>query len=68
MTNLRKRTSSRNTLRVSQPDLFSWYSTPVLNVAPIAVRKLAQRYGITIPHAIVVARLSGLGIETEARQ
>lgn len=68
MTNLRKRTSSRNTLRVSQPDLFSWYSTPVLNVVPIAVRKLAQRYGITIPHALVVARLAGLGIETEARQ
>jgi hypothetical protein len=67
MTNLRKRTSSRNTLRVSHPDLFSWYSAPVLNAAPIAARKLAQRYGITIPHAIIVARLAGLG-GSEARQ
>jgi hypothetical protein len=47
--------------------LFDWRPTPILNVAPIAVRKLAQRYGITVPHAIVVARLAGLGIETEAR-
>jgi hypothetical protein len=68
MTNLRKRASSRNSLRASEPDLFSWRPTPILNVAPIAVRKLAQRYGITVPHAIVVARLAGLGIETEARQ
>jgi hypothetical protein len=48
--------------------LFDWSPTPILNVVPISVRKLARRYGITIPHAIVVARLSGLGIETEARQ
>lgn len=48
--------------------LFDWRPAPVLNVAPIAARKLAQRYGITVPHAIVVARLAGLGIETEARQ
>jgi hypothetical protein len=64
---VRKRLSCRNSLRASQPDLFSWRPTPILNVAPIAVRKLAQRYGITVPHAIVVARLAGLGIETEAR-
>lgn len=65
---VRKRLSCRNSLRASQPDLFSWRPTPILNVAPIAARKLAQRYGITIPHAIIVARLAGLGIETEARQ
>jgi hypothetical protein len=65
---VRKRTSSRNSLRASQPDLFSWRPTPILNVAPIAVRKLAQRYGISVPHAIVVARLAGLGVEAEARQ
>lgn len=63
---VRKRTSSRNSLRASQPDLFSWRPAPILNVAPIAARKLAQRYGITIPHAIIVARLAGLGME--ARQ
>ncbi|EAQ36918.1 hypothetical protein NB311A_07208 [Nitrobacter sp. Nb-311A] len=40
----------------------------MLHTAPTAVRKLAQRYGITVPHALVVARLAGLGIETEARQ
>jgi hypothetical protein len=48
--------------------LFDWRQAPLLNVEPIAIRKLAQRYGITVPHAIVVARLAGLGIETEARQ
>jgi hypothetical protein len=65
---VRKRAAPRNSLRANQPDLFSWRPAPILNVAPISVRKLAQRYGITIPHAIVVARLAGLGIETEARQ
>jgi hypothetical protein len=63
-----KRASSRNALKASQPDLFSWRSAQILNPAPIAARKLAQRYGITVPHALVVARLAGLGIETEARQ
>lgn len=48
--------------------LFDWHPSPALNAAPIAARKLAQRYGITIPHAIIVARLAGLGIEMEARQ
>jgi hypothetical protein len=67
MSNLRKRASSRNSLRASQPDLFSWRPTPIQNTAPIAARKLAQRYGITIPHAIIVARLAGLG-GSEARQ
>lgn len=61
MTIVRKRTSSRNSLRIGQPDLFSWRPVPVLNAAPIAVRKLALRYGISIPHAIAVARLAGLG-------
>lgn len=58
---VRKRASSRNSRRTSQPDLFAWRPVPVLNVAPIAVRKLALRYGISIPHAIAVARLAGLG-------
>lgn len=48
--------------------LFDWRPAPGVNAAPIAVRKLAHRYGITVPHALVVARLAGLGIETEARQ
>lgn len=61
MSNLRKRAPSRNSLRATQPDLFSWHPAPILNAAPIAARKLAQRYGITIPHAIAVARLAGLG-------
>lgn len=41
--------------------LFDWRPVPVLNTAPLAVRKLAERYGITIPHAATVARLAGLG-------
>lgn len=41
--------------------LFDWRPALVLNVAPIAVRKLAQRYGISIPHAVIVARLAGIG-------
>lgn len=53
---------------ISGLPLFDWRPNPILNAAPIAVRKLAQRYGISVPHAIVVARLAGLGIETEARQ
>lgn len=65
---VRKRPSRRNSLRASQPDLFSWRSAQILNPTPIAARKLAHRYGITVPHALVVARLAGLGIETEARQ
>jgi hypothetical protein len=48
--------------------LFDWHPSPPLNPAPITVRKLAQRYGISVPHAFVVARLAGLGIEMEAHQ
>ncbi len=61
MTIVRKRASSRNSHRIGQPDLFSWRPVPVLNAVPIAVRKLAQRYGISIPHAVIVARLAGIG-------
>jgi hypothetical protein len=61
MTIVRKRAPSRNSRKASQPDLFSWRPIPVLNTAPIAVRKLAQRYGITVPHAATVARLAGIG-------
>jgi hypothetical protein len=67
MANLRKRALSRNHLRAVETDLFSWRPVPVLNSAPLAVRKLAQRYGITVPHAITVARLAGLG-GSEVRQ
>jgi hypothetical protein len=48
--------------------LFDWHPSSALKATPITVRKLAQRYGITIPRAIIVARLAGLGIETEASQ
>lgn len=66
MPNLSKRRLSRNTLTAAQPDLFS--RLPALPyVAPEAARKLAHRYGLTIPHAITVARLAGLG-GSEARQ
>ena len=34
---------------------------PDLNAVPLAVRKLARRYGISIPHATAVVGLSGLG-------
>jgi hypothetical protein len=38
--------------------LFDWCPAPVSYVAPVAVRKLAQHYGVTIPRAIVVALLN----------
>lgn len=58
---VRKRPSRRNILRAGQPELFSWHPTPARDSVPIAARKLAQRYGLTIPHATIVARLAGLG-------
>jgi hypothetical protein len=67
MTIVRKRAPARNSHRISQPDLFSWCPFPVLTVAPVAVRKLAERYGISIAHATIVARLAGLG-GSEVRQ
>jgi hypothetical protein len=51
---------------ISGLPLFDWHASTVLNATPIAARKLAQRYGITIAHAVTVARLAGLG--SEARQ
>jgi hypothetical protein len=67
MHNLRKRTLSRKTQWADQPDLFSWQPSRVFNSTPVAVLKLAQRFGLTIPHAIAVARLAGLG-GSEMRQ
>jgi hypothetical protein len=47
--------------------LFDWRPFPVLTAAPVVVRKLAERYGISIAHATIVARLAGLG-GSEVRQ
>ena len=42
------------------PDLFSW--RPV--VAPSrAARRIADRYGLSVAHAILIARHAGLGSE-----
>jgi hypothetical protein len=48
---------------ISGLPLFDWRPSPVLNAQPFAARKLAKRYGITIAHAVIVARLAGLGTE-----
>jgi hypothetical protein len=65
MTYLSRRDTSRN-ISAAQPDLFSWRPLPS-SPTPRAVRKLAQKYGLTIAHATTVARLAGIGAETEAR-
>jgi len=67
MHNLRKQTLSRKTQWTDQPDLFSWQPARVFNSTPIVVLKLARRFGLTIPHAITVARLAGLS-GSEVRQ
>jgi hypothetical protein len=48
--------------RKTHPDLFLWRPT-IRNAAPLAVRKLAARYGISITHATTVAALAGIGPE-----
>jgi hypothetical protein len=63
---LQKRGVPRNIPQPAQLDLFSWRPTPTLGFAPIAAQRLASRFGLTIHHAIIVARLAGLG--SEARQ
>jgi transposase len=40
---------------------FDEHFRPDLNAVPFAVLKLAVRYGISISHATLVARLAGLG-------
>lgn len=46
----------------SEPDLFSWRSTP--DHGKHIASKIAQRYGISLPHAATVARLAGFrGLE-----
>jgi hypothetical protein len=42
------------------PDLFSRRPT-IFNTMPLAVRKLAERYNISIDHAATVAALAGIG-------
>jgi hypothetical protein len=66
MPNLLKQSLSRNIPRPAQLDLFEWRPVTMPGFAPIAARKLASRFGLTIHHAIIVARLAGLG--SEARQ
>jgi hypothetical protein len=61
MTNLRRRAPARNT-SITQFDLFSWRPA-TYHAAPLAVLKLATRYGISIAHAATVANLAGIGSE-----
>lgn len=45
-----------------EPDLFSWRSTT--DHGGHIASKIAQRYGISLPHAVTVARLAGFrGLE-----
>jgi len=65
MSYVRRRRSARNSLS-AQPDLFSWRPVAVFNPLDHVARKLAIRFGLSIAHAATVARLAGLGTETEA--
>lgn len=60
MQKITRRPVNRNT----DPDLFSWRPV-VLVITPVAVRKLASRFGLSIAHAATVARLAGIGSEVE---
>jgi hypothetical protein len=58
MHNVRHRAPARN-ISPTQLDLFSW--RPIIRTAsPLAVRKLAERFGISIPHAATVVALAGI--------
>lgn len=60
MSYLTRRTPARK--MIDAPDLFSWrpYVTP-----DRAARRIADRYGLSIAHAALIARHAGLG--TRAR-
>lgn len=62
MTNVSRCCRRSNPPGTLQPDLFSWRS-PVLNAGSHISRKLAERYGLSLPHAATVAHLAGLGVE-----
>ncbi len=66
MSILRKKATHRNTRANRKTDRSGRLPMPVLNAAPVAARKLAMRFGISIDHAIIVARLAGLG-DSEVR-
>ena len=63
MSNVRCRAPARNTSG-PQSDLFTWRPT-ITHTAPLAVRKLAARYGLSLAHAATVAALAGLGPEAQ---
>jgi hypothetical protein len=61
MHNVCHRAPARN-ISPTQLDLFSW--RPIIrNASPLAVRKLAERFGISIAHAATVAALAGIDRE-----
>jgi hypothetical protein len=54
-----KRAKSRN----YQLDLFDWSNERELRRNDRAVRRIAERFGITLVHAATIARLAGIGPE-----
>lgn len=66
MSTLSKRASLRKTPNAKDPRSSAALTTPIHNGAPIAARKIADRFGISIDFAITVVRLAGLG-ESEVR-
>jgi hypothetical protein len=66
MCNVHERAVPRNIHKTDQLDLFHWCQPPI-QCAPVAARRLARRYGLSIAHAVTVATLAGVG-GTEARQ
>jgi hypothetical protein len=44
-----------------QPDLFDWARERELRAANPNVRRLADRYGISVHHAATIAAAAGLG-------
>ncbi len=53
-----KRASLRN-----HPDLFDWHRERELRYTNRAARRIAERYGLTFPHAATIAALGGIGPE-----
>jgi hypothetical protein len=49
------------------PDLFEWLAVRDQRITNLAVRRIAQRYGLSMSAAAVIARLAGLGVSESAR-
>ena len=46
------------------PDIFDWFAERELRARDPVARRIAQRFGVSIYHARIIARASGLGEQT----